>query len=66
MNGSSACKKVLKLSNIGTVDWTNMAYSLLKACLNAFTNLLSLLGYSLESFSVGSSSKSTLDRKYDS
>ena len=42
-----------------------MAYSLLTGCLNAFTNLYFLLGFSSGPFSVGSSSKSKLGRKYD-
>ena len=42
-----------------------MAYSLLPICLNVFTNLLSVLGFSSVLFSVGSSLKSKLDRKYD-
>ena len=57
---------VLKLSNIEITDWTNMAYSMLTGCLNAFNSLFSALGFSSGSFSVGSSSKSKLDRKYDS
>ena len=56
----------LKLSNIGITDWTNMAYNLLTGCLNAFTNLFFLLGFSSGLFSIKSSSKSKLDRKYDS
>ena len=65
INVSSACRKVLKLSSIGVTDWTNMAYSLLTGCLNAFTNLFSLLDFSSGSFSVGSSFKLKLDIKYD-
>ena len=65
INGSLGCRKVLKLWNIGITDLTNMAYSLLTGCLNAFTNLFFLLGFSSGPFSVGSSSKSKLYRKYD-
>ena len=65
INVSSACRKVMKLSNIGVTDWTNMTYSLLTGYLNAFTNLFSLLGFSSGSFSVGLSSKLKLDIKYD-
>ena len=43
-----------------------MAYSLLTDCWNAFTNLFSLIGFSTGLFSVMSSSKSKLDKKYDS
>ena len=42
-----------------------MAYSLLTGCLNAFTNLYFLLGFSSGPFSVGPSSKSKLGRIYD-
>ena len=62
--GSSSCSKASKLSNIRITDWTNMAYSLLTGCLNAFTNLFSQVGFSSGSFSVWSSSKSKLDRTY--
>ena len=60
INSSSACRKVSNLSNIGITDWTNMV-----GCLNALTNLFSLLIFSFGSFSVGSSSKSKWDKKYD-
>ena len=65
INGSSACKKVLKLSNIGITDLSNKAYRfyIQNRFLNPFTNLFSLLGFSSESFSVGSSFKSKLDKK---
>ena len=66
INGPSAYRKVLELSNIGITDWTNMAYSLLTGCLTAFTSLFSILGFSSGWFSAGLSSKSKLDRKYDS
>ena len=61
INGSSALRKVLKLSYIGITDWTDMVYSLLTGCFIPFTSLFSLLGFSSGSFSVGSSSKSKLD-----
>ena len=66
INGSSPRRKVLKLSNIGSTDWTNMTYSLLTGCLTALTNLFTLLVFSSGSFSIGSLSKSKLDRKYNS
>ena len=66
INGSSACRKVLKLSNIEITDWTNIESSYLAGCLNAFANLFSLLGFSSGSLSVWSSSKSKLNRRYDS
>ena len=53
INGSSALRKLLKLSKIGITDWTNMVYSFLTGCLIAFTNFFSLLGFSSGSFSVG-------------
>ena len=59
-------KKVLKLSNTGITDWKNIAYSLLTGCFNAFTNLVSLPGFSSGLCLVGSSFKSKLDKKYDS
>ena len=65
VNGTSACRKVLKLSNTEITDWTNIGYSLLIGYLNAFTNHFSLLGFSSGSFPAGSSSKLKLDRKYD-
>ena len=43
-----------------------MAYSLLTDCMNAFSNHFFLLCFSSGTFSVGLSSKSKLDRKYDS
>ena len=43
---------------------TNMAYSLLTGCLNTFTNFFFLLAFSSGLFSVGSSSKLKLGRKY--
>ena len=42
-----------------------MEHSWLTGCLNAFTNLFSLLAFSSVSFPVGSSCKSKLDKKYD-
>ena len=42
-----------------------MTYSLLTGCLNEFTNLYFLLGFSSGPFSVGSSHKSKLGRKCD-
>ena len=52
-NGSLACKKVLKLSDIWVADWANIAYSLLTGCLNAYTNLFSPLGFSSGLFTLG-------------
>ena len=67
MNGSSACKKVLKLSNIGITDWMNMVCNLLTGCLNEYIyQPLFSTRFLLGSFSKGSSSKLKLDRKYDS
>ena len=43
----------------------NMPYSLLTGCLNAFTKFYFVPGFSSGPFSVGSSSKSKLGRKYD-
>ena len=43
-----------------------MAYSLLTDCLNAFTNLFSLLSFSCGLFTKESLLKFKLDRKYDS
>ena len=66
INGSPACRKLLKLSNVEVTDWANNAYNLLRGCLNEFPNLFSLQDSSSGSFSVGSSSKSKLAKKYDS
>ena len=66
INGSSSYRKASKLPNIGITDWKSFACSLLTGCLNLYTNLISLLCFSSGSFSVGSSSKSKLDRRYDS
>ena len=61
ISGSSAWRKVLKLSNIGITD---MVYRSLTSCFNAFTNLFSQIGLS-PGFLLGSSTKSKLDTKYD-
>ena len=65
INGSSASRKFLKLSNIEVTDWTNNAYNLLRGCLNAFPNLFSVQDSSSGSFSE-SSSKSKFAKKCDS
>ena len=56
---------IIKLSNNGITDWTNIEYRSLTDYLNVFTNLFSLLGFPSVSFSVGSLSKLKLDRKND-
>ena len=50
ISGSSACRKVLKLSNIGIADLTNMEYSLLTGFSNNLPTFFLYLGFHLVHF----------------
>ena len=66
INGAPACRKVLKLSNIRIIDWTNIAWNLLTGLFECIYQSLFSTRFVIWIFLVWSSSKLKLDRKCNS